>query len=119
MKISLNWLKDYIELDLSLPDLIDKLNMIGLMVENWEEKDSDAVLDIETYANRPDTLGHLGVARELAAALELGIKEQKWPLDEIEQETSEFVDILILDDDLCPRYSGLVVKGIQVGPSPE
>jgi len=119
MRISLNWLKDYIELDLSLPVLIEKLNMIGLMVEDWEEKGSDVILDIETYANRPDTLGHLGVARELAAALELGIKEQKWPLTEIEQKTSDLADVRIWDDELCPRYSGMVIKGIQVGPSPE
>ena len=119
MIISLNWLKDYIELDLSLPQLIEKLNMIGLMVEDWEEKGSDVILDIETYANRPDTLGHLGVARELAAALELGIKEQKWPLTEIEQKTSDLADVRIWDDELCPRYSGMVIKGIQVGPSPE
>ena len=119
MIISLNWLKDYIELDLSLPVLIEKLNMIGLMVEDWEEKSSDVILDIETYANRPDTLGHLGVARELAAALELGIKEQKWPLTEIEQKTSDLADVRIWDDELCPRYSGMVIKGIQVGPSPE
>jgi len=119
MKISLNWLEDYIEFDLSLPDLIEKLNMIGLIVEDWEEKGSDVILDIETYANRPDTLGHLGVARELAAALELSLKEQKWPLTEIEQKTSDLVDIQIWDDDLCPRYSGMVVKGIRVSPSPE
>ena len=119
MIISLNWLKDYIELDLSLPVLIEKLNMIGLMVEDWEEKGSDVILDIETYANRPDTLGHLGVARELAAALELGIKERKWPLTEIEQKTSDLADVRIWDDELCPRYSGMVIKGIQVGPSPE
>ncbi len=119
MIISLNWLKDYIELDLPLPQLIEKLNMIGLMVEDWEEKGSDVILDIETYANRPDTLGHLGVARELAAALELGIKKQKWPLTEIEQKTSDLADVRIWDDDLCPRYSGMVIKGIQVGPSPE
>jgi phenylalanyl-tRNA synthetase beta chain len=119
MRISLHWLKDYIELDLSLPDLIEKLNMIGLIVEDWEEKGSDVILDIETYANRPDTLGHLGVARELAAVLELSIKEQKWPLTEIEQKTSDLVDVHIFDDDLCPRYSGMVIKGIQVGPSPE
>jgi len=119
MIISLNWIKDYIELDLPLPQLIEKLNMIGLMVEDWEEKGSDVILDIETYANRPDTLGHLGVARELAAALELGIKEQKWPLTEIEKKTSDLVDVRIWDDELCPRYSGMVIKGIQVGPSPE
>jgi phenylalanyl-tRNA synthetase beta chain len=115
----LNWLKDYIEFDLSLPELIEKLNMIGLLVEDWEEKGSDVILDIETYANRPDTLGHLGVARELAAALELGLKEQKWPLTEIEQKTSDLADVRIWDDELCPRYSGMVIKGIQVGPSPE
>ncbi len=119
MIISLNWIKDYIELDLPLPQLIEKLNMIGLMVEDWEEKGSDVILDIETYANRPDTLGHLGVARELAAALELGIKEQKWPLTEIEQKTSDLADVRIWDDELCPRYSAMVIKGIQVGPSPE
>ena len=119
MKISLNWLKDYIELDLSLPVLIEKLNMIGLLVEDWEEKGSDVILDIETYANRPDTLGHQGVARELAAALELGIKEQKWPLKEIEQKTSDLAGVRIWDVDLCPRYSGMVIKDIQVGPSPE
>ncbi len=119
MIISLNWLKDYIEIDLSLPVLIEKLNMIGLMVEDWEEKGSDVILDIETYANRPDTLGHLGVARELATALELGIKERKWPLTEIEQKISDLADVRIWDDELCPRYSGMVIKGIQVGPSPE
>jgi phenylalanyl-tRNA synthetase beta chain len=119
MKISLEWLKDYIEFDLALPALIEKLNMIGLIVEAWEKKGSDVVLDIETYANRPDTLGHLGVARELAAALNLKPKEKNWPLVEIEEKTSDLADVQIWDDDLCPRYSGLVVRGIQVGPSPE
>lgn len=119
MRISLDWLKDYVELDLSLPQLIEKLNMIGLMVEDWEERDSDVIFDIETYANRPDTLGHLGVARELAAGLGLRLKEQNWPLTEIDQKTSHLVDVQIWDTDLCPRYSGIIVKDIQVGPSPE
>ena len=119
MRISLDWLKDYVELDLSLPQLIEKLNMIGLMVEDWEERDSDVIFDIETYANRPDTLGHLGVARELAAGLGLRLKKQNWPLTEIDQKTSHLVDVQIWDTDLCPRYSGIIVKDIQVGPSPE
>jgi len=119
MRISLDWLKDYIELDLPLPQLIEKLNMIGLMVEDWEERDSDVILDIETYANRPDTLGHLGVARELAVALGLRLKEQNWPLTEIDQKTSDLVDVQIWDDDLCPRYCGIIVRDIKVGPSPE
>ena len=119
MIISLEWLKDFIDVDLPPSALIDKLDMIGLMVEEWKEKGSDIILDIETYANRPDTLGHLGVAREIAAVLELKLKQQEWPLTEIEEKTSELCDVQIWDPDLCPRYCGIVVKGVKVGPSPE
>lgn len=119
MKISLDWLKNYVEVELSVPQLIEKLNMIGLLVEDWEEKEEDVIFDIETYANRPDTLGHLGVARELAAALGLALKKQSWSLTEIEEKTSELVVIQIRNDDLCPRYCGIIVKEIEVGPSPE
>jgi len=119
MKISLDWLKDFISIELPTSALIDKLDMIGMMVEEWEEKDSDIILDIETYANRPDTLGHLGIAREIAAALGLKMKEQKWPLVELEQRTSELCDVQIWDANLCPRYTGIVVKGVKVGPSPD
>lgn len=119
MKISLDWIKDYVMVNVSLPKLIDKLNGIGLLVESWEENDDDIILDIETYANRPDTLGHLGIARELAAGFGLPLKEKKWPLTEIEQKTPDIVDIQIWDDDLCPRYCGIVIRDIQVGASPE
>ena len=119
MKISLEWLKDYVDLNLPLPRLIDKLNMIGLMVETYEAKGHDIILEIETYANRPDTLGHLGIARELSTGLNLALKEESWPLTEIDEKTSELCEIQIWDEDLCPRYCGIVVRDIQVGPSPE
>lgn len=119
MKISLDWLKDYVDINLPLALLIGKLDMIGLMVESWEEKDQDIILEIETYANRPDTLGHMGVARELAAGLGLALKDKKISLAEIDQNTSDLIDVQILDEDLCPRYCGTVIKDIQVRPSPE
>ncbi len=118
MKISLEWLRDFVDFDLPPSALIEKLDMIGLMVEEWEKKGSDIILDIETYANRPDTLGHLGVAREIAAALGLKLKHRDWPVAEIEEKTSELCDVQIWDPDLCPRYCGIVVKGVKVGPSP-
>ena len=77
MRISFEWLKDFIQLDLSSTEVIDKLNSIGMLIESWEEKDNDIILELETYANRPDTLGHLGVARELATALGVQIQEQQ------------------------------------------
>ncbi len=118
MKISVNWLKNYITVNRSTPQLIEALDSIGLLVDNWEERDDDVILEIETYANRPDTLGHLGIARELAAVFGLTIKKQNWPLTEIEERTSENIDIQICDDKLCPRYCGIILKDIEIGPSP-
>jgi phenylalanyl-tRNA synthetase beta chain len=118
MKISLDWLRDFVDIRIPLPQLLDAMNMIGLVVEEWETEEDDVILDVETYANRPDTLGHLGVAREIAAALGLPLKEKSWPLAELDQQTSDLVDVQIWDEDMCPRYSGLIVRDIQVSPSP-
>ncbi len=119
MRISLNWLKDFIDVDLSVSRLIDTLNRIGMLVDSWEGKEGDVFLELETYANRPDTLGHMGVARELGVALDLPLKKQDWPLIEVDENTSDNIDIEIYENDLCPRYCGMVVKGVKVGPSPE
>jgi len=118
MKISVEWLKDFVDVDLSTPELIDSLNNIGLLVDDVEKKKNDVILELETYANRPDSNGHLGVARELAAILNRPIKEQSWPLVETDAKTSDLIDIEIYEEDLCPRYTGIVVKGIKIGPSP-
>ena len=119
MKISLNWLREYVDVDLPLREFLDRLIMIGLGVEGTETIGSDVVLDVETYANRPDTLGHLGLAREIGAMLGRPLKERIWPVVEFASSTAELVDVQIVDNDLCPRYCGLVVKGIKVGPSPD
>ena len=84
MKISLDWLKEYVDVDLPLKELIERMTMIGLVVEETEEKYGDVVLDVETYANRPDTLGHLGMAREIAVMLGKPLKERSWPLTEMQ-----------------------------------
>ena len=118
MKISLDWLKEYLDGDISAQTAVEALERIGLMVEGREEKDGDVILEIETYSNRPDTLGHLGMARELAAALGLRLKERSWPVSELTVRTADLADVQILDPDLCPRYCGVVVEGVKVGPSP-
>ncbi|MDH4217540.1 MAG: phenylalanine--tRNA ligase subunit beta [Candidatus Aminicenantes bacterium] len=119
MKVSLNWLKDYVDIDLSIDRLVELLDNIGLLIEEKEEKDGDVILDVETYANRPDTLGHMGVARELAAALGLPLKEQSWSFNELSEKTSDLIDVQIWDEDLCPRYCGVIVRNVKVESSPQ
>jgi phenylalanyl-tRNA synthetase beta chain len=119
MKISQDWIREYVAVDLPQAGLVDKLTMIGWVPETVEEKDGDLILDLETYANRPDTLGHLGVAREIGALLGLPLLEKDWPLMELAEATAGIADVQIAAEALCPRYCGLVVRGVPVAPSPE
>jgi phenylalanyl-tRNA synthetase beta chain len=87
----------------------------------------DYRLDVDVTANRPDLLGHWGVARELApnGEADLGLPDfpgQKRAEYATETATEEGptggVTVRIEDPDGCPRYMGAVVRGITVGPSP-
>jgi phenylalanyl-tRNA synthetase beta chain len=119
MKISLDWIREYVAVDLSPQELVDRLTMIGLVPETVEDKGGDLVLDLETYANRPDTLGHLGIAREIGAMLARPLLERDWPVAELGEATADIADVQITAEALCPRYCGLVVRGVPVGPSPD
>jgi phenylalanyl-tRNA synthetase beta chain len=81
---------------------------------------SDAVLDVEVTPNRPDNLSHLGLARELAAALGRQLPHDFMPpfTGGVEPPGTELIDVRINDPDLCRRYIGAVITGVRVGPSP-
>ena len=119
MKISLDWLREFVAVEVPRPEFLERLTMIGLVADTVEERDGDALLDLETYANRPDTLGHLGVAREVGAMLGVPLVERDWPLVELAEATAEIADVQIAAEALCPRYCGLVVRGVRIGPSPD
>jgi phenylalanyl-tRNA synthetase beta chain len=82
---------------------------------------NQAVLEAEVTSNRPDCMGHLGVARELAAGLDRPLKRDFMPsfTGTANPPGRELVKVAIDDPDLCSRYIGCVVKGVKVGPSPD
>jgi len=119
MKISVEWLKEYVDVSESPAGLKSDLSMKGLLVEDIEESSGTSVLDIEITSNRPDCLSHIGIAREVAAIYGRRLKTP--PIEDnltIESDAIPF-DIEIADPELCPRYAGLVMDGVKVGPSPE
>ncbi len=77
MKLSLNWLKDYIDPKVSTEVLIERLTMAGLDVEAIEYVGKDIVLEIEVTTNRPDCLSILGLAREIGAITGRAVKYPK------------------------------------------
>ena len=119
MKIIVDWLKDYIDLDVPMSCLVDDLDRIGLMVSGRSENEYGTVLEIEPPPNRPDVLGHLGVARELAAIHGLSLKGNNGTLTEADVPVDHLVDVQIWDDEMCPRYCAVVIRDIEVGPSPD
>lgn len=81
----------------------------------------DTVIEISVTPNRPDALGHLGVARELAARFGRPLRVPTLPLVESGPATDSFVTLRVEDDVAAraPRYTGRVITGVKVGPSPE
>ncbi|MEJ2080872.1 MAG: phenylalanine--tRNA ligase subunit beta, partial [Acidobacteriota bacterium] len=78
MRISLNWLRKFVDIDILGidPDEVARsLTMVGLAVELVEAVGRDTVLDLDITTNRPDCLNHLGVARELAARYRLKLRK--------------------------------------------
>ncbi len=117
MRVSLEWLREFVPVSEAAGEVAHRLTMLGLEVEAMEQVDGDTVFEINVTPNRPDCLSIIGVARELSAAFGAAIR---FPGHEVEAEAGELdFNVDILDPTLCRRYAGRIVKGIKIGPSPE
>ena len=120
MNISLNWLQDYVEIDLPTVELTELLTQTGLNFEGYvETAHDDTVLDLEVTSNRPDWLGHLGVARELAAATGKAFTPPAVTLPAASGDVNELTSVTVEAADLCPRYTARIIRNVKVGPSPQ
>ena len=128
MKIQLDWLREYVDVDLSAEELGHLLTMAGLEIEAQETVElSDGtkteVLELNVTPNRGYCLNYFGVAREVAALIgkpfvrpdyeaEL---EKAWGAGSVEEE----LNVDNREPALCLRYSGMIIENIKPGPSPK
>ncbi len=117
MKVSHRWLGRFFDEQLPSPaEVADALTFHAFEIE---EQEGD-LLDVKVLADRAAYgLSHRGVAREVAAALDIDMSTDplRTPLPEFFPTRELFVEVD--DAGLCPRYMGALVRGVQVGPSPE
>lgn len=116
MKVSVNWLKEYVNVGIPTEKLAHRLTMAGLEVEHVQTVRDDAVLEIEVTPNRPDCLNVLGIAREISAALN---RPLKLPRVKKIRFPSVKCDVAVLDREACSRYVGTVIKNVNVSSSPD
>src|ERR1700730_8737327 len=77
---------------------------------------SQAIMEAEVTSNRPDCMGHLGIARELAAGLDRTMKGDFMPgfLGKADPPGHELIKVFIDEPDLCGRYIGGVITDVKV-----
>ncbi len=119
MKVSLDWLNDYVKIDRSPEQIGELLSDRGFPIEEIIEFDGDTVLDVEVTSNRGDCLSHIGIAREIAAATGNELKMPEVKIDESDAKAEDFVSVEIEDAGLCGRYTAKIIKGVKLGQSPE
>ena len=115
MQFSENWLKEFIDINISTEELCEQLTMLGLEVDGYEKYKSkitgdDSIIKLDITPNRGDCFSILGIARELSALNGLKIKLPA------EEKINETIDSPI-DVDICnesPRYVGRYVEGVDL-----
>src|SRR5437764_5188088 len=116
MKISADWVRDFVDLKVDNRQLAEDLTSVGIGIEEIAGGGDSTVFDAEITTNRPDEMNHYGVAREAAAIYEVPLKPLAPTLPEPAQ-TASF-PIEIQDPEGCGRFTARIVRGIKIGPSP-
>ena len=119
MKVSYNWLKEFVGVTASPQEIASRLALSGTNVAGIEKGTGDTVLDAEVTSNRPDCLGMLGIARELAAIYRLSLKTiAPKPPECRSAKASDAVRVKIEAPELCGRFTARVIRGVKIQPSP-
>src|SRR5215467_9614094 len=113
MKVVYNWLKSFVDVAAPPQELASRLALSGTNVGNVEDGPHGAVIDAEVGSNRPDCLGHLGIAREVAAVYKKPLKfVAPKPAESTAGKADDAVRVDIQSPELCGRFTARVIRGV-------
>src|SRR5271169_5306294 len=132
MKLSPQWIRDFVDLTVDDRCLADDLTNAGIAVEGISDEGKNTVFEMEIGTNRPDAMNHYGVAREAAAIYGLPLKpiQTKTPGSEPSPErnapsrtkaqppSASAFPVEIKDPQGCARFTARVMRNVSVEPSP-
>jgi phenylalanyl-tRNA synthetase beta chain len=100
---------------LILPDGMD----LGVSLMGQLGLAGDVLFELEINPNRPDAMSVAGVARDLAARLGLPFAIPEPQVVDSGPEVAASCAVEIIDPDLCGRFVARVIRGVEVGVSPQ
>lgn len=118
MKVTYNWLKDFVDIKLKADQLAHKLTMAGLEVTSLEKSGDDWVFEMEITSNRPDWLSIAGLAREVAAITNTKLRPNKKIQTKSTKTKNNNFQVKVQDKKGCSLYTGRLITGIAVKSSP-
>ncbi len=98
--------------------ILDAGLTIGTPLTDALGVETDVLFDLDVEGNRPEALSVAGVARDLAAKLNVEFVFPETPFAETSPAATERASVVIDDPDLCKRFGLRVLDGITMGPSP-
>ena len=119
MIVSWKWIKQLVPLDVPAEEFERRLMLAGLNHEETHAVGDDLAIDLEITSNRPDCLGHVGIAREASVVFRvpLAVPDPQPPTGKTP--VAELTKVAIDCPQLCTRYTARVIQGVKVKPSPK
>src|SRR5580765_3658785 len=134
MKLSPQWIRDFVDLTVDDRRLAEDLTNVGISVEGISGSGPDTVFEMEIGTNRPDAMNHYGVAREAAAIYDLALKPIVPTLPSAARAASPdrakgalkgrsstgqeaAFPITVEEPALCPRFSARVIRNTHIKSS--
>ena len=113
MKLTRNWLEDYLDIPVNTEDLCHQLTMAGLEVDNISLVNNDELIDIDLTPNRSDCLSVNGVARELRS-IDKKYKRKVFNKNIETDSSCENIKINfhIAEKEICPRYGFMYLENV-------
>src|SRR6266536_6175494 len=117
MKLSPQWIREFVELRVDYGRLAEDLAGAGIGVEAMSGAGENTGCEMEIGTNRPAAMTHYGVAREASAIYDLPLKPLQPKLPAASSKGDFAIEVA--EPDLCPRFTARVLRGIRIKPSSE
>lgn len=115
MKLSYEWLKEYVKINATPEKVAQGLTMSGSEVEELTTVNGDTVMNLEITSNRPDCLSIIGLAREVSTVFNTDMILSEERVDEkTSDDKGPSVECVIKNKKLCRLYTAKVITGVTI-----